>query len=290
MAKKYDDYQYNDFNYQEYASKRQPQLDQLYNQYSNFNNTYDPSKDTALQTAKNQLMSEANVLASKERGRMGNRIGARSSWEDAISSSVQTDALKNYQNLIPQYMQNAKSDLLNQYNMLNQMEQRDYGRWSDNRNFNYQKYSDDRGFDYQNYANAIAQEQADRAYNYQLEQDKKANEIAMEQAKAAQIKAQADADKQAWEQRYKYDQLRAEYGSETVPYVDSQGNRISPTAAGTAFRKLIWPKAQFDSSPSVKEKYGSYNNYVKRMIQQEHKKENLSTDDVNYLNAYYGFY
>lgn len=159
MAKKYED-----FDYQDYVSKRQPQLDTLYNQYTNFDSVYDPSKDTGLQTAKNQLMSEANVLASKERGRMGNRIGARSSWTDAVSSSIQTDALKNYQNLIPQYMQNAKNDLLNQYNMLNQLEQQDYSRWADKRNF-----------DYQNYANSITQENADRAYNYQVGRDKVAD-------------------------------------------------------------------------------------------------------------------
>lgn len=284
MAKKYED-----FDYQDYVSKRQPQLDTLYNQYTNFDSVYDPSKDTGLQTAKNQLMSEANVLASKERGRMGNRIGARSSWTDAISSSIQTDALKNYQNLIPQYMQNAKNDLLNQYNMLNQLEQQDYSRWADKRNF-----------DYQNYANSITQENADRAYNYQVEQDKEANRIALAQAEAAKQQAINAAAQQAWEQQYKYDSLNAQYGTNyTSPSGTQNGNAsgtgsnsgnaaISRTGNTDSFQKIAWSRNNFEKNSSFKNKFGTYENYISYLIQDALNRGRLNNSEAKYLYYAYG--
>lgn len=288
MAKKYED-----FNYQAYASQRQPQINALYNQISDFNNIYDPSKDVGLQNAKNQLISEANVLASKERGRMGNRIGARSSWEDAISSSVQTDALKNYQNLIPQYMQNAKNDLLNQYNMLSQLEQQDYSRWADGRNFNYQ-----------NYANSIAQENADRAYNYQLGRDKvtdaqwqKQYDLSKDAAKQQAVNAAAQ---QAWEQRYKYDALNAQYGtgysgaggtqsgntSGTGP--NSGNTSVSRTGNTDSFQKIAWSRNNFEKNSSFKEKFGTYENYISYLIQDALNRGRLNNSEANYLYYAYG--
>lgn len=179
-------WKYKDFNYADYISKYEPQIkntksqiDSFYSQINNFDNTYDHTKDAGWIAANNQIQSDAQIAESKARGKMGNRIGTTSSWEDSVASSIQTDALKNSQNLIPTYkdaalnkLNNQYSLLQNQYNNLLSLDQQDYNNYINNRDFAYNKYTSDKNFDYQKYLND-------------------------QNAKASQITAQAAAQKTA---------------------------------------------------------------------------------------------
>lgn len=95
--------------------------------------------------ANDQLMSAADVASSNARGRLANRIGATSTAQQVASDSVYADALKNSQNLIPQYREAAYdkgyNNLQNQYNMLLQQDQYDYQKYLNDRNLAYDQYN-----------------------------------------------------------------------------------------------------------------------------------------------------
>lgn len=170
------------YNYQAYISKYDKKLKDLDNQIntvkgqiSNFDNTYDHTKDAGWIAANNQIQNDAKIAANNAYGRLSNRIGATSTAQQVASDSVYANALKNSQNLIPTYkdaalnkLNNQYSVLQNQYSNLLALDQQDYSRWSDENNFNYQMYVNDEN-----------------------------NRIASENAKAPQIKAEAEAKAKA---------------------------------------------------------------------------------------------
>ena len=145
------------YNYQAYISKYDKKLKDLDNQIntvkgqiSNFDNTYDHTKDAGWIAANNQIQNDAKIAANNAYGRLSNRIGATSTAQQVASDSVYANALKNSQNLIPTYkdaalnkLNNQYSGLQNQYSNLLALDQQDYSRWSDENNFNYQKYLND---------------------------------------------------------------------------------------------------------------------------------------------------
>lgn len=265
-------WKYKDFNYADYVSKygdqiknTKNQIDSLYGQINNFDNTYDHTKDAGWIAADEQLKKEARIAGNDAVGKMGNRIGAISTSMQNASDSIYADALKNSQNLIPTYkdaalnkLNNQYSLLQNQYNNLLSLDQQDYNRWSDENNFNYQKYLNDE--------------------NARIESEK---------AKAAQITAEAEAKAKGLEAQYKLAQLNAENGTNYV--MDSNSGKIYNAKKATSFSKAIWDEKMFNNSANMKKKYGSYNDYVKNMIMLGYQRGNLSADDVNYLKTYYNF-
>lgn len=170
------------YNYQAYVSKYGKKLNDLdnqmnsvYNQISNFDNTYDHTKDAGWIAADEQLKKEARIAGNNAVGKMGNRIGAISTSMQNASDSIYANALKNSQNLIPTYkeaalnkLKNQYSLLQNQYNNILSLDQQDYSRWNDKNNFDYQKYLNEEN-----------------------------NRIASENAKADQITAEAEANDKA---------------------------------------------------------------------------------------------
>lgn len=126
------------------------QIDSLYSQINNFDNTYDHTKDAGWIAANNQIQSDAKIAANNAYGRLSNRIGATSTAQQVASDSVYANALKNSQNLIPTYKDAALNKLKNQYSLLENnlnnilaLDQQDYNRWYDKRNFDYQMYVND---------------------------------------------------------------------------------------------------------------------------------------------------
>ena len=241
------------------------QIDSLYGQINNFDNTYDHTKDAGWIAANNQIQSDAQIAESKARGKMGNRIGTTSSWEDSVASSIQTDALKNSQNLIPTYKDAALNKLKNQYSLLENnlnnilaLDQQDYNRWYDKRNFDYQMYVNDEN-----------------------------NRIAEANAKAAQIKAEAEAKAKELESQYKLAQLNAENGTNYV--INPSTGKLYNPAKATAFKKAIWSEDQFNSSATMKKRYGDYDGYRMNMIALGYQRGNLTAEDVNYLKTLYNY-
>ncbi len=276
-------WKYKDFNYADYISKygdqiknTKSQIDSLYSQINNFDNTYDHTKDAGWIAANNQIQSDAQIAESKARGKMGNRIGTTSSWEDSVASSIQTDALKNSQNLIPTYkdaalnkLNNQYSLLQNQYNNLLSLDQQDYSKYLNGRDFAYNKYTSDKNFDYQQYLND------------------ENNRIASENAKAAQIKAESEAKAKELESQYKLAQLNAENGTNYV--INPNTGKLYNPAKATAFKKAIWSEDQFNNSATMKKRYGDYDGYRMNMIALGYQRGNLTAEDVNYLKTLYNY-
>lgn len=163
-------WKYKDFNYADYVSKygdqiknAKNQIDSLYGQFNNFDNTYDHTKDAGWIAADEQLKKEARIAGNDAVGKMGNRIGAISTSMQNASDSIYADALKNSQNLIPTYkdaalnkLNNQYSLLQNQYNNLLSLDQQDYNNYLNSRDFAYNKYTADKNFDYQKYLNDLS--------------------------------------------------------------------------------------------------------------------------------------
>lgn len=278
-------YNYKDFDYAAYVSKNQKQLNELANQknalqgqINNFDKTYDYTKDAGWIAADKQIKSDANVLASQERGRMGNRIGAKTSWEDAVSASIQTEAAKNSQNLIPTYKEAAYNKLLNQqnrldtqYNNLLQQERQDYSDYLAGRNTAFNEHVTKENYNYKNYLeNQEAIKQAEAAKNPSIDPDL-----------FLKFK-QFDADNGT---NYAEQFFGVTPNTTEKSLIDTTG----ASAAAKAFPKVIFSKEMFDNSSNTKKEYGTYQNYVQQQIMKGYQKGNLSVSDVNWLKRYYGF-
>lgn len=260
------------YNYQAYISKYDKKLKDLDNQIntvkgqiSNFDNTYDHTKDAGWIAANNQIQNDAKIAANNAYGRLSNRIGATSTAQQVASDSVYANALKNSQNLIPTYkdaalnkLNNQYSVLQNQYSNLLALDQQDYSRWSDENNFNYQKYLNDEN-----------------------------NRIASENAKASQIKAEAEAKVKELESQYKLAQLNAENGTNYI--INPNTGKLYNPAKATAFKKAIWSEDQFNNSATMKKRYGDYDGYRMNMIALGYQRGNLTAEDVNYLKTLYNY-
>ena len=304
-------YQAKKFDYAAFLSPNKDKLNQLQNQINNyeqnFNSTYDHTKDAGWVAANDQLMSAADVASSNARGRLANRIGATSTAQQVASDSVYADALKNSQNLIPQYRGAAYdkgyNNLQNQYNMLLQQDQYDYQKYLNDRNLAYDQYNTVENNNLQAY-------------------------LAEQNRLAAQAQAEADKLKAQLDNEYKYNQLIAQYGTDWLkdaaayldggtgsagsgsgstgvsgsksvygpPTFDEWKNNItggwtpmtnSSSDAVNDFLNNIYDRSTFNRNLAGQSGYSDYNSYVERMIGDWIRAGRLTQSDANRIRAYY---
>ena len=155
-------------------------------------------------------------------------------------------------------LKNQYSLLENNLNNILALDQQDYNRWYDKRNFDYQMYVNDEN-----------------------------NRIAEANAKAAQIKAEAEAKAKELESQYKLAQLNAENGTNYI--INPNTGKLYNPAKATAFKKAIWSEDQFNSSATMKKRYGDYDGYRMNMIALGYQRGNLTAEDVNYLKTLYNY-
>lgn len=282
-------YKYKEFDYADYISKNKDKLGQMSNQLQNFDKhfdgAYDYTKDAGWIAADAQLKKDARIAGNNAVGKMGNRIGAVSTAMQTAADSIYADALKNSQALIPQFKEaaynKAYNNLQNQYNALLQQEQYDYSKYLNDRNFAYDKYIADRNLNYQQY-------------------------LAQQEQAAAKAQAEADKLKAQLDNYYKYDQLIAEYGpdwlSGSMLYknagnqagntsdINSSGTKtaVSRTGNTDAFQKIAWTKNNFEKSGGIKQRFGSYENYIAYLIQDALNRGRLNDSEATYLYNFYG--
>lgn len=276
-------YQAKKFDYAAFLSPNKDKLNQLQNQINNyeqnFNSTYDHTKDAGWVAANDQLMSAADVASSNARGRLANRIGATSTAQQVASDSVYADALKNSQNLIPQYREAAYdkgyNNLQNQYNMLLQQDQYDYQKYLNDRNLAYDQYNTVENNNLQAY-------------------------LAEQNRLAAQAQAEADKLKAQLDNEYKYNQLIAQYGSDWLNQGNLTGSGASSGSTGgwtpmtnsssdavNDFLNNIYDRSTFNRNLAGQSGYSDYNSYVERMIGDWIRAGRLTQSDANRIRAYY---
>lgn len=291
---KYDDFSYDDFTYNnynesdtvkdaeaalnaqlaqkpgEYQSQWQAQLNDTINKILNREKfSYDLNGDALYQQYKDKYIQQGKMAMGDAIGQASAMTGGYgNSYAQSVGQQAYQAQLQNLNDIVPELYQMAYDkynqegqDLYNQYSMLGNQENQDYGRYrdtvsdwqternyladrydsertfdyskyTDDRNFTYGKYADDRNFAYgkygddkkyayQDYADKIAQEQ------WQTEFDK-ANE--QWQAEFDEAKRQFDEKMAFSREQYNDSNDTSDYsyaGKSTSPNVISSGSNNS---------------------------------------------------------------
>ena len=164
--------------------------------------SYDVNSDALYQQYKDQY-STLGKLAMQDT--MGQAAGLTGGYGSSYASTAGNQAYQSYlsqlNEVVPelygmardQYNQEGQ-DLYNQYGLLTDQENQDYGKWvdqynqwaserdhlqgvyNDERNFDYGKYSDDKSYAYDEYRNAISDQQWEKNYELNKNADARAAE------------------------------------------------------------------------------------------------------------------
>ena len=244
---KYDDFSYDDFTYNayqesdtvkdaeaalnaqlaqkpgEYQSQWQAQLNDTINKILNREKfSYDLNGDALYQQYKDKYIQQGKMAMGDAIGQASAMTGGYgNSYAQSVGQQAYQAQLQNLNDIVPELYQMAYDkynqegqDLYNQYSMLGNQENQDYGRYRDSvsdwqsernyladrydseRSFDYSKYTDDRNFTYGKYADdrnfAYGKYGDDKKYAYQDYADK----IAQEQWQAEFEEAKRQFDEQ----------------------------------------------------------------------------------------------
>lgn len=180
----------------EYQSTWQGQINGIIDRILNREDfSYDVNSDALYQQYKDQY-STLGKLAMQDT--MGQAAGLTGGYGSSYASTAGNQAYQSYlsqlNEVVPelygmardQYNQEGQ-ELYNQYGLLTDQENQDYGKWvdqynqwaserdhlqgvyNDERNFDYGKYSDDKSYAYDEYRNAISDQQWEK--NYKLNEE-----------------------------------------------------------------------------------------------------------------------
>lgn len=163
----------------EYQSKWQTQLDSLMDQIMNREKfTYDLNGDALYQQYKDKYIQQAKLAMADTMGQASAMTGGYgSSYAQSVGQQAYQGQLNNLNDIVPELYQMALDkysregqELYNQYGMVVDRENTDYGRYRDTvsdylterdyltgrydneRNYDYSKYVDDRNFAYGQYS------------------------------------------------------------------------------------------------------------------------------------------
>ena len=261
---KYDDFSYDDFTYNayqesdtvkdaeaalnaqlaqkpgEYQSQWQAQLNDTINKILNREKfSYDLNGDALYQQYKDKYIQQGKMAMGDAIGQASAMTGGYgNSYAQSVGQQAYQAQLQNLNDIVPELYQMAYDkynqegqDLYNQYSMLGNQENQDYGRYRDTvsdwqternyladrydseRTFDYSKYTDDRNFTYGKYADdrnfAYGKYGDDKKYAYQDYADK----IAQEQWKAEFDEAKRQFDEQMAFSREQYNDSKVSSAS-----------------------------------------------------------------------------
>ena len=186
----------------EYKSQWQTQLDDTMNKILNREKfSYDFNGDALYQQYKDKFIQQGKMASADVMGQAAAMTGGYgNSYAATVGNQAYQASLQNLNDIVPELYQLALDkynqegqDLYNQYGLISDRENTDYGRYRDEvsdfntnrdylagrydseRNFDYTKYQDDRDFEYglysddksyayQNHVNEIAQEQWEKEF------------------------------------------------------------------------------------------------------------------------------
>lgn len=164
----------------EYQSQWQSQLDELMNSIMNRDKfSYDLNGDALYQQYKDQYVQQGKLAMADTMGQAAAMTGGYgSSYAQSVGQQAYQGQLDNLNDIVPQLYQMALDrynqegqDLYNQYGLVMDRENTDYGRyrdtvtdWTNDRSYLQGVYNDERSFDYGKYMD-------DRNLDYTLHQD-----------------------------------------------------------------------------------------------------------------------
>lgn len=164
----------------EYQSQWQTQLDDLMNQIMNRDKfSYDLNGDALYQQYKDKYIQQGKLAMADTMGQAAAMTGGYgSSYAQSVGQQAYQGQLDNLNDVVPELYQMALDrynqegqDLYNQYGMVMDRENTDYGRyrdtvsdWMTDRGYLTDRYESERGFDYSKYID-------DRNLDYTLHQE-----------------------------------------------------------------------------------------------------------------------
>lgn len=174
-----------------YQSQWQTQLNDIMDKIMNREKfSYNFNEDALYQQYKDKFTQQAKLAMGDAIGQASAMTGGYgNSYAQSVGQQMYQKEMQNLNDIIPElysmaydkYNQEGQ-DLLNQYALVGDQEDRDYGRYRDSvadwlterdylanrydseRDFDYSKYADDRNFDYNKYSD-------DKSYAYQTNRD-----------------------------------------------------------------------------------------------------------------------
>lgn len=194
-----------------YESQWQTQLDDIMNKILNREKfSYDLNGDALYQQYKDKFVQQGKMAMGDAIGQASAMTGGYgNSYAQSVGQQAYQAQLNNLNDIVPELYQMAYDkynqegqDMLNQYDMVGDREDRDYGRyrdtvsdWLTERDYLTDRYDTERDFDYSKYNNerdfAYGQYSDDKSYAYQDYRDK--IEDAQWQANFDEAKRQFDA-------------------------------------------------------------------------------------------------
>lgn len=211
-----------------YQSQWQTQIDDTLKKIQNKEKfSYDVNGDALYQQYKDKYTQQGKMAMQDTMGQAAALTGGYgNSYAATVGNQAYQASMQELNNVIPELYQMAynrhqdeKQDLYNQYALLGERENMDYGKYrdtvsdfnverdyltgrydsernydyskySDNRNFSYGKYSDDKSYAYNEHRNAIADkqwqtefEEAKRQYETSLAEQKRQYDLSYELSK-----------------------------------------------------------------------------------------------------------
>ena len=307
----------------EYQSQWQAQLNDTINKILNREKfSYDLNGDALYQQYKDKYIQQGKMAMGDAIGQASAMTGGYgNSYAQSVGQQAYQAQLQNLNDIVPELYQMAYDkynqegqDLYNQYSMLGNQENQDYGRYRDTvsdwqtersyltdrydseRSFDYSKYADDRNFTYGKYGD-------DKKYAYQDYADK----IAQEQWKAEFDEAKRQFDEQMAFSREQYNDSKAsntKSGGTSSPNSTNKGslsnqpnkalgveggseNKIQPTQTKntTAIINRHQTKSEYLArGHSEKE----YLNYMESNIAGYLRDGRITEAEALYLIQYYG--
>ena len=300
-------------NYGDFAYSDQATFDDVMNKILNREKfSYDLNGDALYQQYKDKYIQQGKMAMQDTMGQAAAMTGGYgNSYAATAGNQAYQASLENLNDIIPELYQMAYDkykqegqDLLNQYSLLsddrnmeygmwgdkynqlvadrdysaneaNNAYAKDYGEWSDSYNRDYNQYWQETNFGYGQDRDAVADkqwetefEEAKRQYENSLafQKEQYANEQALAREKFEYQKAQ-DAKK--------------EEENTTYTYTETENTKL--------FKAAIRTKTEFLRSDNAdKKKYGTYEKYIEGMLDKWLTSGKLSEDDVATLIANYG--
>ena len=238
-----------------YQSQWQTQLDEAMNKILNREKfSYDLNGDALYQQYKDWYMLQGQQAMMDTMGQAAMMTGGYgNSYAQSVGQQAYQGQLQNLNNIVPELYQMALDkyqmegqDLYNQYGLIADKDNQDYGRYrdqvsdwnaetnrlqnqynterdfdygkyADDRNFNYGQFVDDRNFQYQQDRDAVADSQWEQSFQYQQDRDKVSDSQWQQQFDEAlrqyneSFQYQKDRDAVAdsqWNQSFQYQQDR----------------------------------------------------------------------------------
>ena len=221
-----------------YQSQWQTQLNDTIKQILNREDfSYDLNADALYQQYKDQYTTQGKMAMMDTMGQAQAMTGGYgNSYAQSVGQQAYQAYLQKLNEVVPelygmaldQYNQEGQ-DLLNQFTVLGEQEDRDYGRYMDNmnawlaeRDYLTDRYDSERDYDYGKWADgrdfAYNQFSDDRSYNYQVERDKVADE---------QWQSEFDEAKRQFDKQYSKSSSSGSSGGSSSSKKSSSSNKNS---------------------------------------------------------------